>query len=111
MQPCQIILSNEVDKFLSSLPVKTRDKIVRNINIVTSGKRDNNLFKKLENTDIWEFRTIFAGVKYRILAFWDTRKGALILTTHGFIKKSEKVPRKEIKKAERIRKIYFNQNI
>lgn len=43
--------------------------------------------------------------------FWDTRKGALILTTHGFIKKSEKVPRKEIKKAERIRKIYFNQNV
>jgi len=31
----------------------------------------------------------------------------LVLETHGFIKKPQKTPKKEIKKAERIREKYF----
>jgi len=32
----------------------------------------------------------------------------LVLATHGFIKKSKKTPKKEIEKAQRIRKQYFD---
>ncbi|KDS12524.1 hypothetical protein M082_3742 [Bacteroides fragilis str. 3725 D9 ii] len=32
----------------------------------------------------------------------------LVIATHGFIKKTQKTPSKEITKAEEIRKIYFN---
>lgn len=70
---------------------------------------NTDYFKKLEGTDIWEFRTLFAGIQYRLLAFWDTRENALIITTHGFIKKTQKTPQKEIEKAERKRKEYFNR--
>lgn len=48
------------------------------------------------------------GIAYRLLAFWDTHEQALIITTHGFIKKTQKTPQKEIEKAERKRKEYFN---
>ena len=69
---------------------------------------DKTFFKKLEGSDIWEFRTLYDGIQYRIFAFWDTEEETLVLTTHGIIKKTPKTPAKEIEKAERIRKEYFN---
>ena len=95
-------------EFLQSLPKKASDKIVYNISksmLVT----DNELFKKLDGTDIWEFRTLYNGIKYRLLAFWDTESEALVIATHGFVKKTQKTPAKEIAKAEAIRKEYFNE--
>lgn len=47
-------------------------------------------------------------VKYRLFAFWDTQTDTLVIATHGIIKKTQKTPRKEIAKAERIRQEYFN---
>ena len=69
---------------------------------------DPRLFKKLKN-DIWEFRTLYAGLQIRLLAFWDNsdEKKTLVLATHGFIKKVDKVPSKEIERAIRIREMYF----
>lgn len=69
---------------------------------------DKELFKKLDNSDIWEFRTHYSGTAYRLLAFWDTDKDTLVIATHGFIKKTQKNPLKEIAKTEMIRKEYFN---
>lgn len=105
----KILISEEVDHFLEELPPKAKAKIFYNINLVAAGIRDKELFKKLEGTDIWEFRTLYAGIAYRLLAFFDTAKQALIITTHGFIKKTQKTPHKEIEKAEAIRAEYFNQ--
>lgn len=93
----------EAIEFLQSLNEKVRDKIAYNI-----GKSmlvlDKELFKKLDNTDIWEFRTIYNGMAYRLLAFWDTDTDTLVVATHGFTKKSQKTPPKEIAKAQEIRK-------
>lgn len=69
---------------------------------------DKELFKKLENSDIWELRTLFNGVSYRLFAFWDTEIEALVVVTHGIVKKAQKTPKKEIERAEAIRKEYFN---
>ena len=104
----KIIYSEEAMEFLQSLPKKASDKIVYNISksmLIT----DNELFKKLDGTDIWEFRTLYNGIKYRLLAFWDTESEALVIATHGFVKKTQKTPAKEIAKAEAIRKEYFNE--
>ena len=94
--------------FLTLLPQKARVKVVYNI-----GKSmfvlDNSLFKKLGNTDIWEFRTLFNGNCYRLFSFWDTETETLIIATHGIVKKTQKTPPKEIAKAEGIRKQYFEQ--
>ena len=104
-----VILSKEVREFLSTLPVKAAKKIIYNITVVAGGLQDKELFKKLEDSDIWEFRTLYMGIAYRLLAFWDTEEQALIITTHGFVKKTRKTPGKKIEKAERLRKEYFDE--
>ena len=69
---------------------------------------DPRLFKKLQS-DIWEFRTQYAGIQIRLLAFWDKTDGkeTLVFATHGFIKKVDKVPSKEIERAVKIKERYF----
>ena len=44
---------------------------------------------------------------YRLFAFWDNDKETLVIATHGIIKKTQKIPSKEIAKAETMRKEYF----
>ncbi|EFI48246.1 type II toxin-antitoxin system RelE/ParE family toxin [Segatella oris] len=102
----KIVYTEEAIDFLRHLPQKVKAKVVYNI-----GKSmyvlDNSLFKKLENTDIWEFRTLYNGNAYRLFAFWDTEEDTLVIATHGMIKKSQRTPLKEIEKAEAKRKEYF----
>jgi hypothetical protein len=45
-----------------------------------------------------------------LLAFWDKKdnKETLVIATHGFIKKVDKVPANEINRALRLRDKYFN---
>ena len=62
----------------------------------------------MKGSDIWKFRTKYSGSIYRIFAFWDTENDTLVVTTHGIIKKTQKTPSKEIKRAEDIRIEYFN---
>ena len=69
---------------------------------------DAELFKKLDGSnDIWEFRTLYGGIQYRLLAFWDKTTNSLVVATHGFAKKTWAVPANEIAKAEAIRKEYY----
>jgi phage-related protein len=101
----------EADKFIAGLDLKTAKKVFYNIDIAEQ-TNDPRLFKKLQN-EIWEFRTIYAGLQIRLLAFWDKSepKQTLVFATHGFIKKEQKTPVDEIARAERIRKKYFEQKI
>lgn len=103
----KVILSREVVEFLRNQNPKAVKKIAQVIDYVAGGDMNKDFFKKLGDTDIWEFRAQFMGIAYRLLAFWDTQAQALIVTTHGFIKKTQKTPLKEIEKAERKRKEYF----
>ena len=105
-----VLYSEEADAFLEAQTEKVRTKILYNI-LKASYSTDPKFFKKLENTDIWEFRTLFGNIQYRLLAFWDKRNGqqTLVIATHGFIKKSQKTPKQEIRHAESIKDIYFNQ--
>lgn len=104
----KVIMSSEADAFLDTLRQDIKDKIVYNVDKVANGYMDKDLFKKLDGTDIWEFRTLYKGIQYRLLAFWDTDAETLVIATHGFVKKTQKTPGKEINKAEAIRKLYFN---
>lgn len=106
-QPITVILSDEADAFVRQQPFKAQQKIAYNIRKLQSGLIERELFKKLENSDIWELRTLFNGICYRLFAFWDTETEALVIATHGIVKKTQKTPKKEIKKAESIRKEYF----
>lgn len=103
----KVRFTQEADLFLESLPIKAYQKVVYNVLKLERGIIDNELFKKLEGTDIWELRTLFNGIHYRLFAFWDTDEDTLVIATHGIIKKTAKTPIKEITKAEIIRKDYF----
>lgn len=98
----------EANEFLAGLDTKTVKKIFYNIDLAEQ-TNDPKLFKKLQN-DIWELRTKFGGLQIRLLAFWDksNNKETLVIATHGFIKKVDKVPANEIERAERLRDNYFN---
>lgn len=104
----QIILLEEASEFINSLPLAARKKINYNMLKVAGGIKDSELFKKLEgSSDIWEFRTLYGGIQYRLLAFWDATTRSMVVATHGLIKKTWAVPTKEIAKAEAIRKKYY----
>ena len=104
----KVVLSDEADAFVRQQPIKVQQKIAYNIRKLQNGVMEKELFKKLENSEIWELRTLFNGICYRLFAFWDTEIEALVVATHGIVKKTQKTPKKEIEKAERIRKEYFN---
>lgn len=97
----------EANEFIAELDSKTIKKIFYNIDLAEQ-TNDPKLFKKLQN-DIWELRTKYGGLQIRLLAFWDksNNKETLVIATHGFIKKVDKVPANEIDRAERLREKYF----
>ncbi|MDO4164025.1 MAG: type II toxin-antitoxin system RelE/ParE family toxin [Bacteroides sp.] len=103
----QLLLLDEAKDFLQGLPMQAYKKILYNIDRVAGGEKNSELFKKLENSEIWEFRTLYNGVAYRLFAFWDTERQTLVVATHGIIKKAQKTPRKEIARAEILMKKYF----
>jgi len=103
----EIIFLEEVRIFLRSLDIKHYEKILYNIGKAQM-ENDPELFKKLTD-DIWEFRTLYQGLQYRLLAFWDKTSATetLVISTHGFIKKRNNVPEQEIKKALQSKSKYF----
>ena len=107
MATFQLALLDEAVKFMQGLPQQAYKKILYNIDRVAGGERNNELFKKLENSEIWEFRTFYNGIAYRLFAFWDTEEQTLVIATHGIVKKTQKTPKKEIARAEAIMKKYF----
>lgn len=101
----KILYSQEVVSFLNSIEEKAREKILFNIS-KSKYVTDESLFKKLAGTDIWEYRTLYGKVHYRIFAFWDV-ENQVVVTTHAIIKKAQRTPKKEIIKAETIRQQYY----
>lgn len=96
---------DESYKFLANLDSKTREKVLENIRIARF-KNDPRLLKKVDK-EIWEFRTKYKSQQIRLLAFWDKESKSLIVCTHGFIKKTQKLPTKELNKAKNIRVDYY----
>lgn len=55
----RLVLTDEAHNFIESLPEAVSYKIYYNIKRVAGGERNKELFKKLENSEIWEFRTLY----------------------------------------------------
>ena len=107
----KVLYSEETIEFLKELPIKAKQKVLYNIEKCMNGYADDELFKKLENSNIWQFRTFYNSIAYRLFSFWDINTNSLVIVTHGIIKKSQKTPKKEIEKAERLRLEYFKNQL
>ena len=105
----EVIFLDQAIDFVESLDEKSKKKILYNID-KAKYVNDPKLFKKF-NDNIWEFRTKFGKIQYRLFAFWDKsdNKETLVISTHGIIKKVSKVPKAEIDKAEKIRTDYLKE--
>ena len=105
----EIIFLQDAYDFLKSLDKKHYEKILYNIRKAQI-ENEPELFKKI-NVEIWEFRTLYQGIHYRFLSFWDKtdKSNTLVVLTHGFIKKRNKVPENEIQKAVQLRMRYLNE--
>ena len=105
----EILFLEEAFEFLKQLERKHYEKVLYNIRRAQN-ETNSDLFKKLTN-DIWEFRTLYQGLQYRLLAFWDKTAATdtVVIATHGFLKKQSKVPDKEIQKAIQLKLHYFEE--
>lgn len=105
-----IELLSEAAEFLATLEPKSREKVLFNMR-KAQVTNDAELLKKLTE-HIWEFRTHYAGSQYRFLAFWVKRGGqrALVIATHGFSKKTQKTPSRELDHAMQMRNQYLKDH-
>jgi len=96
------------EDFVLKLPIKERAVIFETINYFLELKNMNlpvkeKLSKHLEH-GIFELRTYLDDKIARTFYFY--QKGRKIIITHGFIKKTQKTPRKEIERAKILRDRY-----
>ena len=87
---------------------KVKDKIIWTFELIEELQRiPETYLKHLENTEgLYEIRIQFGRDIFRIFCFFDKEK--LIVLANGFQKKSQKTPKKEIKKALKIKEAYEN---
>jgi phage-related protein len=92
--------------FYNPLKQNVKDKMDYVLQIVISVQRiPTKFFKHLED-GIYEIRIEVGSNIYRIFAFFDDNK--LVILLHGFQKKTQKTPRKELERAKKLRKDYYN---
>ena len=88
---------------------KTQEKIEYVLDLMRYEKQvPKKFFKYLEATEgIYEIRIITTFKSIRILSFFD--EDQLVVLTNCSLKKSQKIPRKEIKLAERLKSEYLTE--
>ena len=110
-KPIEVIFMKQAEDFVDKLEEKSRKKLFKAIR-KTKVREIGQWFKKLKGTEgIYEFRFDESGKFYRPFAFWDNEyeTETLVVGTHGIAKKTNKTPIVEIKKAERIKREYFEE--
>ena len=88
-----------VDEFLDALPAKVRAKLEKWIEqLEIQGPRLPRPYADIIRGKIRELRLKFGGSNYRFLYFF---AGKMIVITHGFLKKTDRIPEEEIERAVR----------
>lgn len=95
--------------FLDSLPPKVFQKVSWVLTLVSElEKVPTTYFKKLKSTDdIWECRIQFGSNTYRLFCFF--ANGSIVVLTHGLVKKTQKTPKSEIKRAIKYKSDYLRR--
>ncbi|MBW8244256.1 type II toxin-antitoxin system RelE/ParE family toxin [Muricauda oceani] len=95
------------EEFLVAQPKKVQDKIFKVIEIIETFERiPTTYLKAITGTDgLFEARIKLGSNIWRVFCFFD--KGKLVILLNGFTKKTQKTPKKEIDKAVRLMKEYY----
>jgi phage-related protein len=73
--------------------------------VISIKRIPTKFFRHLED-GIYEIRIEVKSNIYRIFTFFDDSK--LVILLHGFQKKTQKTPRKEIEQAKKLRRMYYD---
>ena len=95
--------------FLAGLRQPVRDKILWTLRLIeTIPKVSEKYLKKLEGADgLFEIRIEFGGDISRVFCFFD--EGKLVILLNGFSKKTQKTPKREIERARRLKRQYYEE--
>ena len=104
-----IFFRNYFKEFFEPLKEKVKDKIDYVLFLVVSAERiPKKFFQYMDGTDgLFEIRIEFESNIYRVFCCFD--EGNLVVLFNGFQKKSQQTPKKEIEKAEKLKKEYFDE--
>lgn len=84
--------------FLNKQNTKAQTKILKQISLLSQeGQKLSRPYADYLRDGIYELRVKFSPNEYRVLYFFVVKE--TIVLTHGFIKKSDKVPEIEIERA------------
>ena len=95
--------------FFHSLDHEVKQKFNWTLKLISTVNRvPDKYFKYITNSNgLFEIRVEYGGNIYRVFSFFDERQ--LVILINGFQKKTQKTPKKEIEKAEKLKKQYFNE--
>ena len=95
------------EDFLKGQKTKVQDKIFKIIEAIETLERvPSNYLKHLTGTDgLYEARIQLGSNIWRVFCFFDGNQ--LVILLNGFQKKTQKTPKKEIEKAERLMSEYY----
>ena len=104
-----IAYEHHFEDFLKELPEKVQDKIFKVIEAIETLERvPQHFLKQIRGVKgLYEARIQLGNNIWRVFCFFDNDQ--LVILINGFQKKTEKTPKKEIVKASRLMKKYFNE--
>ncbi len=97
------------ENFLKEQPIKVQDKIFKIIEAIETLERvPSTYLKAIAGTNgLFETRIRLGKNIWRVFCFFD--EGKLVILLNGFVKKTQKTPRNEIKKAQKLMQEYYNE--
>jgi phage-related protein len=97
------------EDFLLEQPTKVQDKIFKIIEAIETLERvPSNYLKSLVGIkDLYEVRIQLGSNIWLVFCFFDNDK--LVILLNGFQKKTQKTPKDEINKTEKLMKEYFKE--
>ena len=93
------------DDFMNTLTVSERRKVHYILDLLATEDRISTKFVKYIKDELYELRALYNGNIYRIFFIFDEDR--IVVLFNGFQKKSQETPEKEINKALRIKKEYY----
>ena len=103
-----IAYKNFFREFFNSLEKEVQNKILYVLMLLETQDRMPLKFMRLIDDGLYELRIEYESNIYRLFFCFD--KGHIVILFNGFQKKTQKTPKKEIEKAEKIMNEYFEEN-
>ena len=104
-----VVFGNHFEAFYVTLPPKEQDKLLWTLRAIRTLKVVPSTYLKLitNSSGLYEIRSQFGTNICRVFCFYSN--ATTLILCNGFKKKNQKIPRKEIEKAERIKSNYYER--